>query len=232
MSVNAVIVAAGEGTRMGGTVPKPFIKMGGHALIVHTLRRFIEARTVGKLIVVTAAKEFERCEELLHSDFAINQRSWILQSGGPTRQASVRKGLQKLDPDCEVVIIHDGVRPFVSADLIDHCVAEARVKGAIVVGTPVRNTIKAVSEDRRVQTTPVRSSLWEAQTPQVFLTPVILDAHIRADREGVEATDDAMLVERLGKDVFVVEGPRTNIKVTVPEDVVFAEALLRNKLVP
>jgi 2-C-methyl-D-erythritol 4-phosphate cytidylyltransferase len=121
---------------------------------------------------------------------------------------------------------------LVSASLIDRCVEAAEDKGAVVVGLPVRDTIKMVSEDRRIQSTPERSSLWEIQTPQVFKRELIVDAHERAERDGVEATDDAMLVERLGKPVFIIDGERTNLKITVPEDVWLAESLIREGRVP
>ena len=107
-----------------------------------------------------------------------------------------------------------------------------RDKGAVVVGVPVRDTIKIISNDRWVQTTLSRSSLWAIQTPQVFRKQWIVEAHDRAAREAFEATDDAMLVERIGKPVFVVDGESTNIKITTPEDVWFAEALLRQKRIP
>jgi 2-C-methyl-D-erythritol 4-phosphate cytidylyltransferase len=136
-----------------------------------------------------------------------------------------------LDADCEIVIIHDGARPFVSPRLIDRCVEVAFKEGAVVVGVPVRDTIKVISADRRVQETPPRESLWEIQTPQVFRIDIIREAYDRAAREGTEATDDAMLVERLGKSVALLEGHATNIKITLPEDLLFAEALLRAGLV-
>ena len=121
--------------------------------------------------------------------------------------------------------IHDGARPFVSSSLIDRCVDEAYRVGAVVIGVPVRDTIKVVSEEHWVQATPARNTLWEIQTPQVFRKEVIVAAHDWAAREGIEATDDAMVVERMDKPVFVVPGERTNIKITVPEDLLLAEAM-------
>jgi 2-C-methyl-D-erythritol 4-phosphate cytidylyltransferase len=131
-----------------------------------------------------------------------------------------------LDTDCEVVVIHDGARPFVSPGLIDQCVEKAFTEGAVVVGMPVRDTIKVVAAGQRVRETPPRESLWEIQTPQVFRVELIREAYLRAAREGIEATDDAMLVERLGATVSVLEGERTNIKITFLEDFLFGEALL------
>jgi 2-C-methyl-D-erythritol 4-phosphate cytidylyltransferase len=125
------------------------------------------------------------------------------------------------------VAIHDGARPFVSSSLIDRCIDEAYRVGSVVIGVPVRDTIKVVSEEHGVQATPARSALWEVQTPQVFRKDIILQAHDWAGRHGIEATDDSTLVEQIGERVFLLEGERTNIKITVPEDLLLAEALLR-----
>jgi len=148
-------------------------------------------------------------------------------NGRPRRQDSVYQGLARLDSDCEVVVIHDGVRPFVSPGNIDLCVELASEKGAVVVGGPVPDTIKIVSTDGRIRETLPRGSLWEAQTPQVFRTEIIREAYRQAQQEGIEATDDSMLVERLGQEVILVEGERSNLKITTPEDLIWAEILLR-----
>jgi len=132
-----------------------------------------------------------------------------------------------LDADCEIVVIHDAARPFISPDLIDRCVEFASREGGAIVGVPVRDTIKVVAADGRIQETPSRVSLWEAQTPQVFKTEIIRDAYEQAQRESIEATDDSTLVERLGKKVILLEGSRSNLKITVPEDLLMAEILLR-----
>jgi 2-C-methyl-D-erythritol 4-phosphate cytidylyltransferase len=227
--ITAIIVAAGEGRRIGGEVPKTYLPVCGRPMVLRTLDQFFSAQAIEEVVLVIAADEFLRCETMLRDDSALANRPWILQSGGPTRQQSVKKGLEKIGSDADIVVIHDGARPFVSPALIDRCVQATRDKGAVVVGVPVRDTIKIVSNDRWVQTTLSRSSLWAIQTPQVFRKQWIVEAHDRAAREAFEATDDAMLVERIGKPVFVVDGESTNIKITTPEDVWFAEALLREK---
>ena len=232
MQVNALIVAAGEGKRIGSAVPKPFLPIGNRPMILHTLRRFGESRTVRKVVLLTSTKEISRCQELVRSDSQLRGLECIISPGGLRRQDSVSQGLTQLDADCEVVIIHDGVRPFVSSRLIDRCVENAFKEGAVIVGVPVRDTIKVISADRLVRETPPRGSLWEIQTPQVFRTEIIREAYRQAVLEGTEATDDAMLVERLGKNVTLLEGQTTNIKITVPEDFLFAETLLREGKVP
>ncbi len=230
MRVNGVIVAAGEGKRMGMSVPKPLLSLGGQPLILHTLNRFATSR-VRKLVLVVAERDISRYPALIRSDPQLSGMEFVFQAGGPRRQDSVRHGLTRLDPDCEVVVIHDGARPFVAPEIIDRCVEAAYREGAVVVGVPVSDTVKVVSSSRRVKETPPRDSLWEIQTPQAFRTGIIREAFQQASREGVEATDDAALVERFGKSVALLEGRRTNIKITVPEDLVIAEALLRAGLV-
>jgi 2-C-methyl-D-erythritol 4-phosphate cytidylyltransferase len=183
-------------------------------------------------VLVTSVEDLVKCEELIRSDPQVKVLECVLQPGGLRRQDSVRRGLMRLDSDCEVVVIHDGVRPFVSSRLIDRCVELAFREGAVVVGIPVRETVKVVTADRRVRETPRRDSLWKIQTPQVFRTEIIREAYDRAEREGTEATDDAMLVEQLGISVIVLEGHSSNIKITVPEDLLFAEALLRDGQLP
>lgn len=227
MRVNAVVLAAGRGTRMGTTIPKPFLLLGGRPLILHTLDRFLQTQTVRKVILVTAETEVSRCREALQLDTRLRELECVLEIGGARRQDSVDNGLSRLDSDCEIVVIHDGVRPFVSPGIIDHCVELALKNGAVAVGVPVRDTIKVVSTDRRILETPPRESLWEVQTPQVFRKEIIREAYERARQKGIEATDDATLVEHLGKDVILVEGQRSNLKITGPEDLLLAEIMLR-----
>jgi 2-C-methyl-D-erythritol 4-phosphate cytidylyltransferase len=230
--VTALIVAAGEGRRMGATVPKTYLSIGGRPMVLRTLDRFFATRSVERVILVIATADFSRSEAMLRGDSVLSERMWTLQSGGGTRQQSVKRGLEKIDASTELVIIHDGARPFVSSALIDCSIDAAREKGAVVVGVPVRDTIKMVSDDRRVHRTPERNSLWEIQTPQVFRRDLIVEAHDRAAREGFESTDDAMLVERMGQPVFVMDGERTNFKITTPEDVWLAETLIQGGRIP
>ena len=153
-----------------------------------------------------------------------------MRPGGARRQDSVRAGLDALDFDCGVVLVHDGARPFAAPDLIDRCAREARAGRSVTVAVPARNTIKTVLRGQVQETLP-RQSLWEIQTPQAFPVHLLRDAYAEAEQEGVEATDDAMLVERLGVPVGIVEGSTTNLKVTYPEDLLYAEALVLNGVV-
>jgi 2-C-methyl-D-erythritol 4-phosphate cytidylyltransferase len=232
MRVTAIVVAAGAGRRIGGDIAKTYMPIAGRPLVLRTLDRLFSAPVIDQVVLVIAAEEIGRCEALLRSDAALRGRPWLLQGGGATRQQSARLGLEKVGADTDIVMIHDGARPFVSVALIERSVAEAADKGAVVVGLPARDTIKKVSSDGYVETTPVRGSLWAIQTPQVFRRELIVAAHEKATRDGVEVTDDAMVVERMGEPVFVIEGERLNFKITVPEDVWLAELLIREGRVP
>lgn len=223
----AVVLAAGQGRRLGGDTPKTYLPIAGRPLVLRTLDRIFSAASVEEVILVVAADQIARCAQMLRSDPALRERPWLLQSGGATRQQSARCGLGRIGAQADIVVIHDGARPFVTAGLIDRCVEAAVEKQAVVVGLPVRDTIKVVAPDGWIQSTPERSALWEIQTPQVFERELIVSAHQRAEREGVEVTDDATIVERTGTPVYVLEGERTNFKITQAEDVWLAETLLR-----
>lgn len=228
----AIVLAAGDSRRMGGDTAKTYLPIGGRPLVLRTLDRMFSAASVDEVVLVVAGDQITQCELMLRADPVLRDRRWILQAGGVTRQQSAKCGLERVESDAEIVIIHDGARPFVSAGLIDRCVEVAAERDAVVVGLPVRDTIKVVSEDHWIQTTPERSSLWEIQTPQVFKRELIVAAHQQAERESAQVTDDAMVVERLGVPVYVLEGEQTNFKITVPDDVWLAEALIRDGRVP
>lgn len=227
MNAAAIVVAAGTGSRVGGEVPKAYLQICGRELLLRTLDRVFAVARVEPVIVVVAANEMARCEALLRQDDQLAKRPWTLQIGGATRQESVRRGLDKVASDIDIVAIHDGARPFITPALFDRSIWEAEAKGAVVPGLVPRDTIKSVGADGRVQATPQRSALREIQTPQVFRRELILEAHRRALHEGFQATDDAMLVEWMGQPVYVIEGEKLNFKITLPEDVWLAETLIR-----
>lgn len=227
--VNAVIVAAGRGTRLGGAASKVLLPVAGRPLILHTLDRFAAAKEVHGAVLVVPADGVAEYEELLRTSRPAGL-TLAVRPGGARRQDSVRAGLDALAPDCQVVVVHDGARPFASAGLVDRCVRETRPDRAVTAAVPARNTIKTVQDGQVMETLP-RNRLWEIQTPQAFPVAVLRDAYEKAEREGVEATDDAMLVERLGTPVRIVEGSTTNLKVTYPEDLLYAEALVAGGLV-
>ncbi|HEY0724016.1 MAG TPA: 2-C-methyl-D-erythritol 4-phosphate cytidylyltransferase [Pyrinomonadaceae bacterium] len=227
MHVDAIVVAAGAGRRMGGATVKTYLPIAGRPLILRTLDRIVATPSVANVILVVAAADVGYCRDLLNSDGSLKGRAYIVLAGGPTRQESVRRGLEKIAAETDIVMIHDGARPFVSSALIERCLQAAASKGSAVPGLPVRDTIKRVGGDGYIQNTPERAGLWEIQTPQIFQRDLIVAAHQLAARDGIEASDDAMVVERMDKPVFVVEGDRNNFKITVPEDLPLAEALIR-----
>lgn len=232
MQVTAIVLAAGVGRRIGGDVAKGFLPIAGRPLVLRTLDRMFAAQTVSEVILVVAPEEIDRCRAMLEADSTLRDHPCTLQPGGTTRQHSARLGLERVGANTDIVIIHDAARPFVSARLIDDCVHWAKEKGAVIVGLPARDTIKMVGDDRLVRSTPERRWLWEIQTPQVFHRELIIAAHRQAECDGVEVTDDAMLVERLDKPVYVLEGERTNLKITLPEDLWLAEMMIRERRVP
>jgi len=232
MHVTAIVLAAGAGRRIGADVSKTYLSIAGRPLVLRALDRMFAAKSIEEVILVVDENELETCAAMLRRDVALVNRPWVLQSGGSTRQQSARRGLERVDAVADIIVIHDGARPFVSAALIDRLVEAAAEKGAAVAGLPVRDTIKVVGSDGLIQSTPERRSLWEVQTPQVFRRELIIAAHAAAAIKGVEATDDAMVVEQFGKPVFVLEGERSNIKITLPEDIWLAEMMIRDGRVP
>ncbi len=226
MRVSAIVLAAGEGRRLGGGLPKAFAPIAGRPLVLRTLERIFSVPMIERATLVVAAAQLERCEALLKADPALRDRPWHLQVGGATRQQSAKRGLEKAG-ESDLILIHDAARPFVSVELIVRCIEAAMRHDAAVPGLPAHDTIKVVTQDHWVERTLERDSLWEIQTPQVFRRELIVAAHANAVSAGLEVSDDALAVERYGKPVFVVQGERLNFKITVPEDVWLAELLLR-----
>ena len=231
MVVNAVVVAAGKGERMGASLPKPFLPVAGIPLLIHTIQNLIRSSLIKRIILVIAADRESLCQELLeqHGPFPV---PLALTHGGLERQDSVRLGLAALEPDCDIVVIHDAARPFISAQIIDQSVAAAAEYGGALVAIPARDTIKRVNREQIVLETVPRQDLWLAQTPQTFRVEAIRDAHRRAFASGITVTDDAALLEWAGGRVKIVPGDIRNFKVTTPEDLQLAEALLQTSRSP
>ncbi|WP_027415305.1 2-C-methyl-D-erythritol 4-phosphate cytidylyltransferase [Aneurinibacillus terranovensis] len=224
MQIGVVIAAAGQGKRMGGTVKKQFIEVEGKAVLLHTLDIFAGLTEVSETIVVTSAEDIEQTRVLLLPYPGVR-----VITGGAERQDSVRLGLDALRHS-DYVLIHDGARPFVSRGTLKKLIRVMKDTGAATLAVPVKDTIKQVGEHGVILSTPPRKSLWAVQTPQAFHLSVIREAHERARRDGFIGTDDASLVERTGKTVFIVEGEYTNIKLTTPEDLLFGEVILKQRM--
>lgn len=227
MKTAAIITAGGIGKRMGAGLPKQYLEVAGKPIIVHAIERFVGFEGIRQVIVtVPPGDETSFATDIL-APFALNEMVTVV-AGGPQRQDSVANGLNAVADDVEIVLIHDGVRPFIKRDVIQRSIECARDKGACVVAMPLKETVKRVDEAGCVEETVDRNMLWGAQTPQVFRFDVIREAFDKAVREGFYGTDDAMLVERMGMTVNVVEGDYHNIKITTTEDLVIAEAIARN----
>jgi 2-C-methyl-D-erythritol 4-phosphate cytidylyltransferase len=228
--VVALVPAAGRGLRMGGSVPKQFLSLGGEPLVIQSLRALQAAPVVGQIILAVPPADVEYCEQEIVSRQRFTKVTKVV-AGGAERQDSVRHALAQIPSDTEIVLIHDAVRPFVTLRMIADVVAAARKEGAAIIALPTRDTVKQVRTDGMIERTVDRTPLWLAQTPQAFRRDWIETAHRKAHAEGVRATDDASLVEWLGYSVAVVEGSGENIKVTRPEDLVIGEAILASRKV-
>jgi len=221
----AIIVAAGRSERMGG-VDKVFAQLAGRPLLAWTLAAFKRCEAIDNIIVVASDASLRRMREFVQ-EWRFDAKVKAVVPGGATRQDSVRAGLEAAG-SAAIVAVHDGARPLVTAEIIARGVALARETGAALCAVPARDTVKQVAGDPPVVTgTPAREGLWLAQTPQCFDRELLLRAHREA--ENTLATDDAALVEALGHPVTVYEGAWSNFKVTTPEDVIVAEALLRER---
>jgi len=219
-NVGAVIVAAGRSTRMGG-VDKTFAPLLGVPLVAHTLDRFESSPLVDQVVLVLAEDSLDRGRKL------VQERGYRkvarVCAGGQRRQDSVRSGLELLSP-CDWVMVHDGARPCLDEAMLQRGLDAAAECGSAVAGVPVNDTIKLVSPDQMVKETPDRSSLWAAQTPQVFRYSLLLEAHRTCTGD---VTDDAAMVEAMGHPVKMFLGAFQNIKVTTAEDLVIAESFLK-----
>jgi 2-C-methyl-D-erythritol 4-phosphate cytidylyltransferase len=229
MSKVAVLVpAAGSGRRMGSAVAKQFLPLGGRPLLAHTLQAFERSPEIDEIIPILSEADRETC---LRSIIEPNRFSKVrtLVVGGKERQDSVRRGIEMLGQDVEIVLVHDGVRPFVTPAMIVQCVAHARQGECVAVGVPLKDTVKEVDERGMVRATLERSRLWAVQTPQAFPARILRQAYEDAHAKHVFGTDDATLVERAGHPVRIIMGSYENIKVTTPEDLVLAEEILKGR---
>ncbi|TDB38493.1 MAG: 2-C-methyl-D-erythritol 4-phosphate cytidylyltransferase [Actinobacteria bacterium] len=227
MSVAAVIVAGGVGERFGRAGGKQLASVVGAPILAHTLAAFERAASVDEVIVVVHP---ERVGDYTVHIAGFDKVTGIV-AGGDTRQASVAAGLEVLPASADVVIVHDGARPLVPSAMIDATVAALHGSGAdgVVLGHPSYDTIKRVDGDGFVTATEDRSALWVAQTPQVFRATTLRTAYALAEENGFLGTDDSSLVERNGGRILMLLGPRDNVKVTVPEDILLVERVLESR---
>jgi 2-C-methyl-D-erythritol 4-phosphate cytidylyltransferase len=219
----AIVPAGGHGARMGSRRPKQYLRLGRAPILVATLRALGRARSLAGIVVAVPAAHVAPTRRLLAR--ARVPKILDVVAGGADRQESVWRGLQRVPEDARFVVVHDAVRPFVTADLIER-VRAAAAGGAATCGLPVRDTVKRVT-DGAVEATVPRQGLWLTQTPQAFARDLLWEAHDKARRDGFAGTDDAVLVERLGMPVAMVPGLAQNLKITTPEDLRTARAWVK-----
>jgi 2-C-methyl-D-erythritol 4-phosphate cytidylyltransferase len=222
MKVSAIIPAAGLGIRMGSNVPKQFLLLDGKPILHHTLSVLDQCSIVDEIVLVVSEKEIENTQQQVKDS---HPKVTKVIAGGKQRQDSVGNGLKSLDSKTDIVVVHDGVRPFVSPDLIRETVEAARDFGAAITAIPVSDTIKKVNAEGWVERTVDRSGLWRVQTPQTFQVSLLKEAFEKAQADDYYGTDESSLIEYLGKEVKIIPGSEFNIKITRSEDLVLGEKI-------
>jgi 2-C-methyl-D-erythritol 4-phosphate cytidylyltransferase len=226
-TTGAVLLAAGAGRRMGTDVPKQYLPLLGKPVMAYALEAF-ENSPVDQIVVVVAPGEQEFCRRQILEKYHITKAVAVVE-GGRERYDSVYLGLQAAA--CDYVLIHDCARAFITEEIISRCIEAVKIRQACVAGVPSKDTVKIVTEDGFVDTTPPRSCVWNVQTPQCFSYPLILEAYQKAFAAGVTAlTDDAMVVETMTDvPVQMVMGSYENVKITTPEDLILGEQILTRR---
>lgn len=224
----AIVLAAGQGKRMGTKVQKQYLEIQGKPVLYYSLQAFQNSPLIDEIILVVGENQKEYCQKEFVEKYAIRKVIKIVQ-GGAERYHSVWNGLKEIEHD-GYVFIHDGARPFINDDILNRAYEAVSEYKACVVGMPVKDTIKIADADGFAKETPNRSFVWAVQTPQVFDISLIKEAYAKLmDNENVPVTDDAMVAEQmLGIKVKLVEGSYENIKITTPEDLVVADGFLKN----
>lgn len=219
--ITAVIVAGGSGSRMGKKQNKVFLALAGKTVIEHTLDAFEAASNIDEIVVVARKEDMTFCKELL------KDRRVKIVAGGKTRMESVGNGLKSAEG--EIVAIHDAARALIDAETIDKTIDDCKKYGAAAVGVPCVDTLKKADSDGFIEKTVDRADIYRIQTPQVFFTEKICAAHTAALADGFDATDDCAVYEKYAGKVKISEGKASNIKITFPEDLAFAEAIIAQR---
>lgn len=223
--ISAIILAGGKGKRMGAPVSKQFIDIKGKPIIYYTIKKFSENKKIDNIVVVLSKDEVGYFKENILEKYNLKVDNIVI--GGTERQDSVYNGLKSLeDTNTDIVLIHDGARPFISDRIIDDGIKFAQVYGACAPGVMPKDTIKIKNESNFSVSTPERGSLVAIQTPQVFKFNEILECHEKIKINNIVVTDDTMVAEKFGYSVYLYDGEYTNIKVTTPEDLILGEKLI------
>lgn len=226
MKYTAIVLSGGKGSRMNSDIHKQYLLLNGRPVIAYALEAF-EKSPVDEIVLVTGAGEEEYCRKKIVEEYDLKKVVKIV-AGGKERYHSVYEGLKAVK-DSDYVLIHDGARPFVTDKIIRRAMEEVQKSKACVAGMPVKDTIKITNTQGYVKDTPERKNVWMVQTPQAFSYPLIREAYDKLlAQELITVTDDAMAVEQMSNiPVKMIEGSYTNIKITTPEDMLIAEALLQ-----
>lgn len=226
--VSVVVAAAGMGKRMKADINKQFLLLEDKPIVAHTINQFEKNENIDEIVIVVKDEEVDYCKSEVIEKYNFKKIKAVVK-GGSERQESVYNGLINCDNSTEIVLIHDGVRPFITLSEIDSLISETLINDACVTGVRVKDTIKVVDDSGIIIDSPDRSKLWAVHTPQCFSYNLILKAHQYAREKNILATDDSMLVEKLGREVKMIEGSYDNIKITTPEDLFVAENILKRR---
>ncbi|MBI5327888.1 MAG: 2-C-methyl-D-erythritol 4-phosphate cytidylyltransferase [Deltaproteobacteria bacterium] len=227
MKTVAIITAAGKGKRMGSKIKKPYLILDGKPILAHAIMPFEYSKAINSIVIVTASGDEDFCLKNVVKRFGFKKVLKII-CGGKERQDSVMSGIMAVSGECDIVVVHDGVRPFVEKGMIERVIRSAQKCGAATIAVPVKDTIKQVCSGL-VKKTLQREELWAIQTPQAFRFDILKKAHHLAAKQGFIGTDDCMLVERMGHKVAVVKGSYDNIKITTPEDLAVGKGILKSR---
>ncbi len=225
MRVAAIIPAAGSGKRMNHELPKQYLPLGGKPIIAHSLLTLQNIQDIEEIFVAVSAAGEEFCRKQVIEKFNISKVCKII-IGGESRQDSVYNALMGMENGFDIVLVHDAARPFLDIGITTSIIKYAGRFGASIAASPIRDTVKIAKPHGFVERTVPRENLLSVQTPQAFKYDLLIEAHKKAREGGFVGTDDAEIVEKLGKPVYVVESPSSNIKITTPEDLILAEAIL------
>lgn len=226
--VSVIIAAAGMSNRMGSKINKQFIAIDNKPILAHTLEKFDKCKYIDEIIVVSKEEEVEYCRKEIVKKYGFKKVTNIVR-GGKERQDSIYNGIMALNEKADIVLTHDGARPFVRGESIEAGIIGVIEYGACVIGVPVKDTIKVIDSNNSVHHTPKRDLLWAAQTPQCFWTHLLKEGYEYAIEEGIIGTDDSSLVERIGHPIKMIMGSFDNIKITTPEDLVIADSFVKDR---
>jgi 2-C-methyl-D-erythritol 4-phosphate cytidylyltransferase len=224
--VSVIIAAAGMSNRMGSKINKQFILIDNKPILAHTIEKFESCKYIDEIIVVSKDTEVEYCRKEIVRKYGYKKVSNIVK-GGKERQDSIYNGIMALNERTDIVLTHDGARPFVRLESIIKGIKGTLEYGACVIGVPLKDTIKVVDTTDEVHHTPNRALLWAAQTPQCFRIELLKEGYEYAISEGIVGTDDSSLVEKKGYRIKMLMGSYDNIKITTPEDLIIAESFAK-----